>query len=167
MEKKPHKHAELIKAWADGAEIECLDKYVNRWYNARYPRWKENMEYRIKPEEDPYREFKQAHENGKTIQYSNISRIWIDCANLPAFNLDPHHYRVKPYPAYVPFEWEDRKELRAKWIKDKDGTNEMFITDLAEDGIEKTFYINGQTSHYLFNTCTFMDGSPFGKLKED
>jgi hypothetical protein len=44
---KPHKHAELIKAWADGAEIECRDCRV--WYHAKDPRWQEDMEYRIKP----------------------------------------------------------------------------------------------------------------------
>lgn len=45
---KPHKHAELIKLWADGAEIECKDCGI--WYNATHPRWQEDMEYRIKPE---------------------------------------------------------------------------------------------------------------------
>jgi hypothetical protein len=48
---KPHKHAELIKAWADGAEIECRDCRV--WYYAKDPRWQEDMEYRIKPKTKP------------------------------------------------------------------------------------------------------------------
>jgi hypothetical protein len=48
---KPHKHAELIKAWADGAEIECRDCRV--WYHAKDPRWQEDMEYRIKPKTKP------------------------------------------------------------------------------------------------------------------
>jgi hypothetical protein len=48
---KPHKHAELIKAWADGAEIECKD--CGAWYYAKDPRWQEDMEYRIKPEPKP------------------------------------------------------------------------------------------------------------------
>jgi hypothetical protein len=48
---KPHKHAELIKAWADGAEIECRDCRV--WYHAKDPRWQEDMEYRIKLEQKP------------------------------------------------------------------------------------------------------------------
>ena len=48
---KPHKHAELIKAWADGAEIECRDCRV--WYHAKDPRWQEDMEYRIKPGTKP------------------------------------------------------------------------------------------------------------------
>ena len=48
---KPHKHAELIKAWADGAEIECRDCRV--WYHAKDPKWQEDMEYRIKPKTKP------------------------------------------------------------------------------------------------------------------
>ena len=59
MSNKQHKHAELIKAWADGAEIECRHKREgceNEWYDwylVADPRWYTNsdMEYRIKPKE--------------------------------------------------------------------------------------------------------------------
>jgi len=49
---KPHKHAELIKAWADGAEIEqktphgVWENFDNKWTETWY-------EYRIKPEPKP------------------------------------------------------------------------------------------------------------------
>lgn len=51
--KKPHKHAELIKAWADGAEIEW--KYYDKaeWVLCKKPVWREQVEYRIKPEPKP------------------------------------------------------------------------------------------------------------------
>lgn len=47
---KPHKHAELIKAWADGASIEKLTK--DGWLNCEpnYILWSLDVEYRIKPE---------------------------------------------------------------------------------------------------------------------
>ena len=45
---KPHKHAELIKAWADGAEIEVL--IDNEWRLSHKPLWELNWRYRIKPE---------------------------------------------------------------------------------------------------------------------
>jgi hypothetical protein len=51
---KPHKHAELIKAWADGAEIEF--KVVNGpWIavNSDSPLWYKDNEYRIKPAPKP------------------------------------------------------------------------------------------------------------------
>jgi hypothetical protein len=50
---KPHKHAELIKAWADGAKIEFWSNYTNRWEEDISPCWMESLEYRIKPEPKP------------------------------------------------------------------------------------------------------------------
>lgn len=46
---KPHKHAELIKAWADGAEIETRE--AGLWIPVTTPQWFKYSEYRIKPEE--------------------------------------------------------------------------------------------------------------------
>jgi hypothetical protein len=47
---KPHKHAELIKQWADGAEIEELGELTNAWYNCPHPSWGGDITYRIKPQ---------------------------------------------------------------------------------------------------------------------
>jgi len=48
--KQPHKHAELIKAWADGAEIEFFDRYCSEWRDSPGPSWGEDNIYRIKLE---------------------------------------------------------------------------------------------------------------------
>jgi hypothetical protein len=48
--KQPHKHAECIKAWADGAEIETWMKSDNAWQTVCNPIWANNREYRIKPQ---------------------------------------------------------------------------------------------------------------------
>ena len=56
---KPHKHAELIKAWADGAEIQ--ERYSNNlgdsigWSDFTDGIWmvEESYEYRIKPKQKP------------------------------------------------------------------------------------------------------------------
>lgn len=51
---KPRKHAELIKAWADGAEIQI--KYNDGWCDwciGSSPNWLDDEEYRIKPEPKP------------------------------------------------------------------------------------------------------------------
>ena len=42
------KHAELIKAWADGAEVEVL--YNKSWRESKFPSWNDDLSYRIKPE---------------------------------------------------------------------------------------------------------------------
>lgn len=49
--KQPHKHADLIKAWADGAEVEMWDG--ESWLPRESPYWNEAIVYRIKPEPKP------------------------------------------------------------------------------------------------------------------
>lgn len=46
---KPHKHAELIKAWADGATIQYYEVSLG-WIDTD-PLWGSNHKYRIKPAE--------------------------------------------------------------------------------------------------------------------
>jgi hypothetical protein len=50
--KIPNKHAEIIKAWADGAEIEFYDSRFkeHRWRACGdQPWWQDEVMYRIKP----------------------------------------------------------------------------------------------------------------------
>jgi hypothetical protein len=48
-----HKHADAIKAWAEGAEIECQISPLKGWVLAVSPSWDERFEYRIKPTPKP------------------------------------------------------------------------------------------------------------------
>jgi hypothetical protein len=53
---KPHKHAELIKAWAEGAEIEVKVTEGSEWktfIGNETPSFDVRFEYRIKPESKP------------------------------------------------------------------------------------------------------------------
>lgn len=50
---KPHVHAGLIKAWADGAEIEY--HHLLGWIPATTPTWCIDKTYRIKPKPDVVR----------------------------------------------------------------------------------------------------------------
>jgi len=45
-----HKHSEIIKAWADGAEIEWFNNLTRKWelITYQYPSWDENYSYRVK-----------------------------------------------------------------------------------------------------------------------
>lgn len=43
----PRKHAELIKAWADGAEIQRSVKWA--WIDDPIPTWEDDEHYRRKP----------------------------------------------------------------------------------------------------------------------
>ncbi len=54
--KKPHKHAELIKAWADNPLLEFQWRITEKgaWDDVSgQPSWYEHNEYRIKPELKP------------------------------------------------------------------------------------------------------------------
>jgi hypothetical protein len=48
----PHKHKDLIIAWANGADIE-FDGTDDGWYNVKYPSWDDTLEYRIKSTKTP------------------------------------------------------------------------------------------------------------------
>lgn len=48
-----HKHADLIHAWADGAQIQHHHG-EDRWDDISTPRWLEDHNYRIKPEQSKY-----------------------------------------------------------------------------------------------------------------
>lgn len=45
----PHKHRDLIIAWANGAEIEHFNTCYDRWQRCASPSWNSEDQYRIKP----------------------------------------------------------------------------------------------------------------------
>ena len=67
-----HKHAELIKQWADGAEIECGYGYEH-WIDAPCPSWAEDMFYRIKPTPRPQwqQDLIDAARSGKVVEFND------------------------------------------------------------------------------------------------
>ena len=48
--KKPHVHADVIKYWADGHDIETLSScaWASEWVPCPNPLWNENSKYRVK-----------------------------------------------------------------------------------------------------------------------
>ena len=53
----PHKHAEVIKAWADGAKIEYRQPKhePENWEYTPTPEWHNELEYRVKIEPKKYK----------------------------------------------------------------------------------------------------------------
>lgn len=47
----PHVHAEVIKAWADGKPVEWREHPSGYWKWTGSPKFIEDYEYRVKPEE--------------------------------------------------------------------------------------------------------------------
>lgn len=54
---KPHKHANLIKAWAEGALIQINTPHGWQDIHSRDPAWCSNSEYRLSPLRDRYLRF--------------------------------------------------------------------------------------------------------------
>lgn len=46
----PHKHAAVIKAWADGAQIQFRRHADAEWLDTSLPEWTAHHHYRVKPE---------------------------------------------------------------------------------------------------------------------
>ena len=72
----PHKHAELITAWADGADIEYQvpnnASYGCTWFTVPYPSWIIDKLYRIKPAKPV--------KSDKDIQIEKLEQQAIDLA---------------------------------------------------------------------------------------
>lgn len=180
---KPHKHKDLIIAWANGHEIQIFSRPNDKWVDC-YPSWCLNSEYRIRPDtikaytapvksvkEDPYKELKEAYKSGKQIEYK-YSYGW-DSASCLLFvqNVDPiallknhppEKYRIKEEVKrkLVPFTWEDREQLRGKWVRNKKSSSEFVLQFLNENG-------SAWTWQYMLDHFEFIDGSPVGKYIED
>lgn len=103
-----HKHAEIIKAWADGADIETTNTSQDSptfgiWGPvAKIPNWNNpKREFRIK---DPYQELKDADAAGKIIQFKSLDGTrWleksVDCEwEKLSWSLPVSDYRIKPEP---------------------------------------------------------------------
>jgi hypothetical protein len=65
---KPHKHAELIKAWADGHTIEMFTA-DGCWMEVTHPSWMRDMEYRIR---------KEPKKDWIGLTYEDMIKVWND-----------------------------------------------------------------------------------------
>jgi hypothetical protein len=77
---KQHKWHKEIKAWADGAEIECFQGNSG-WWVTNYPCWDEDTEYRIKPQP-------------KEPQYINVYG-WLENGNITFKQYGPYLGKIK------------------------------------------------------------------------
>jgi hypothetical protein len=123
---KPHKHAAVIKAWADGAEIECRSRGADRWIPTEYPAWHLDVEYRVKPEPHKWQKEMDAYYlHRKNIQCRGDPRhswtTWDGVRSTgtienpdPRFN-DPHfEFRIKPEQV-VKYAWAHPANAAVGW----------------------------------------------------
>ena len=101
----------------------------------------------------------QAFAEGKTVEYQNVHREWIEVKN-PSFSEHYTEYRIKPEPKYRPFAnaeecWQEmQKHQPFGWVK-------------TDEGHEQIWHVNkGDDFNATLKTCAFVDGTPFG-IKEE
>jgi hypothetical protein len=84
----------------------------------------------------------------------------------PTWGWGADNYRIKQEPEYIPFDFSDAESLIGKVVKSKHSGNIFLIS--GYDSSEDYFIVGNttQTFYQLFNDCTFLDGSPCGKLKQ-
>jgi len=70
---KPHVHAEVIKAWADGAEIETYNKTTANWVISHNPMWFKDSMYRVKP--------KVTHKIGNIYRFCDGTKQMLVCSS--------------------------------------------------------------------------------------
>ena len=92
---KPHKHADLIKAWADGHTIEHLS-LDGTWAICDGPLWNEFTEYRI---HDPYRKLKEAAADPTKQIRVNGGVGWVDAGEYNwVWSEPPEKYEIRDKP---------------------------------------------------------------------
>lgn len=98
---QPHKHKDVIIAWANGEQIEYRNPLISmEWEPVDFPAWGDKVEYRVKPKEE-IRHFQVAlfkSEQGfyTTTVDSDEEAQKVECfENFVAWLTDPIHYQVE------------------------------------------------------------------------
>jgi hypothetical protein len=92
---KPHVHAELIHAWADGAEIECQNIATGTWSTVDIPAWGKGAIYRIK---DPYAELKAAAADPTKEISADLGKNWMGAGFRWSWDIPPDCYQIRDKP---------------------------------------------------------------------
>lgn len=107
---KPHKHAALIKAWADGAEIEALDPIADSWFATSEPRWAEHGQYRVRLKPIKWEKEREAFARCQRVEASiDGGKTWVTQGNpaVYSFDCEGHLFRI-------PHKWQAEMDAQAR-----------------------------------------------------
>ncbi len=99
---------------------------------------------------------------GKTIQYENGKDDWTDNddSDVPDLDFSCINYRVKPETKYIPFTFDDAKDLIGKVVVDKHSIATIDYLDVNGCTVSMTSW----TYEEMLERYTFLDGTPCGKI---
>ena len=112
----------------------------------------------------------QAWADGKIIQVREKGR-WVELC-IDDFTRSPDMYRIKPEPKYRPFKnqeecWEEMlKHQPFGWIRNNDTQRLCNIGSIGRNNYGVVIDKSILYFDLAFNTCNFVDGTPFG-IKEE
>lgn len=109
---KPHKHAALIHAWAEGNEIECYDFENKQWHASNTPSWLGHLHYRVKLKEPEW--------------YENIPEHGVLCWVSDALTTPSTNSRLRIV-----------KDVYKDGFRTMDGTPWVYATPLTNDEIRQ------------------------------
>lgn len=92
---KPHKHAALIKQWADGAVIQYYNIHFDKWMDTykNTPYWNQDEQYRVKP---------VTHEFRIALMHQDVIHISRD--NINATCMETHRNFVRWLTDWIEYE---------------------------------------------------------------
>ena len=112
----------------------------------------------------------QAWADGKSIQVREKGR-WVELC-IDDFTRSPDRYRIKPEPKYRPFKSQEEcwnEMLKHKpfgWIRNNDTQRLCNIGSIGRNNYGVVIDNSILYFDLAFNTCNFVDGTPFG-IKEE
>ena len=112
----------------------------------------------------------QAWADGKIIQVREKGR-WVELC-IDDFTRSPDMYRIKPEPKYRPFKsqeecWNEMlKHQPFGWIRNNDTQRLCNIGSIGRNNCGVVIDKSILYFDLAFNTCNFVDGTPFG-IKEE
>lgn len=99
-------------------------------------------------------------------EYYNRHGEWVVRAMpLSAWTgVDTYRRRITPTVTYVPFTWEDREQLRGRWIKSKHPGSAEFLISKLYNSDKHGLMANDYSASSLLDEAIFFDtGKPVGK----
>jgi hypothetical protein len=97
--------------------------------------------------------------------YEGARNRWIKRSHVGPYDRELIYRRriEPPKPKYVPCTWEDREQLRGRWIRNKETNEELLIATFYTDD-DGRLRSTGRSSDYLYDCFIFCDtNEPVGK----
>jgi hypothetical protein len=145
VKKQPHVHAELIKLWADGAEIQRQITMGGDsvFIDDHTPTWNPLLKYRIKPPLSWLQE-REAYARGEVVQYRSPMFDWKDyptsmiSGGEPGWNNVCLEWRIRPARHVMEYEvirGRVASSFSMFYNEDKSPKPNLRLTFCEEDGL--------------------------------